>query len=185
MAKKLLLIILTLFFTNPCFAQDFPYEPHIPKGSLVKVFTRMPLTTQHLEEGSKVYFIAASDVWVLEKKMIKKGEIFQGHVSMLKMPIQGVNAALSIAITDIINPHTKEKNSIKGRIIFSNSDVLGGNLTNPASYNTTIHPRKVYGNHWGGTLQYVPSGEYEFGQHMSISQRDSLFVQFHEDYYNW
>ena len=117
--------------------------------------------------------------------MIKKGEIFQGHVSMLKMPIQGVNAALSIAITDIINPHTKEKNSIKGRIIFSNSDVLGGNLTNPASYNTTIHPRKVYGNHWGGTLQYVPSGEYEFGQHMSISQRDSLFVQFDEDYYNW
>jgi hypothetical protein len=60
---------------------------------------------------------------------------------------------------------------------------LGGNLTNPASYNTTIHPRKVYGNHWGGALQYVPSGEYEFGHHVGIDMRDNIFVQIDEDYY--
>jgi len=185
MVKKILLIILTFFITLPLFAHDSGYIPHLPKGTLVKVLTRMPLTTEHLEEGSPVYFIAASDVWVVDKKVIEKGEIFQGYVSMLKMPVQGVNAALSIAITDIVNLKTKEKQQIKGRIIFSNSDVLGGNLTNPASYNKTIHPRKVYGNIWGGTLQYVPSGEYEFGSHVAISQRDNLFVQFDEDYYNW
>lgn len=182
MAKRILLIILTLFLTNLfCFA----YEPYIPKGSLVKVHTKIPLTTEHLQEGSEVYFIASADVWVVEKKAIEKGEIFQGHVSMLKMPIQGVNAALSIEITNVINPKTKEKFPMQGRIIFSNSDVLGGDLTNPASYNTTIHPRKVYGNIWGGTLQYVPSGEYEFGSHVGISQRDNIFVQFDEDYYIW
>ena len=185
MAKKILLIILTLFVTNffnALNAQE--YTLHLQKGTLVRVQTRVPLSTEHLEEGSKVYFIAPSDVWVLEKKVIGKGYIFQGYVSMLKMPIQGVNAAMSITITDIINPKTKEKTPIKGRIIFfGGSDVLGGNLTPPASYNTTIHPRRVYGNYWGGTLQYVPSGEYEFGRHVRITQRDNIFVQFDDDYY--
>jgi len=182
MAKKVLLIFLTLLFTTLfCFA----YEPYLPKGTLVKVYTKIPITTEHLEEGSLVYFIVPSDVWVVEKKAISKGEIFQGYVSMLKMPVQGVNAAMKITITDIINPKTKEKRTLNGRIIFSNSDTLGGNLTNPATYNTTIHPRKVYGNIWGGTLQYVPSGEYEFGSHVGVNQRDNLFVQIDEDYYIW
>ena len=185
MARKILLIILTLCTTNIFdFINAQEYAPYLQKGTLVKVQTRMPLSTEHLEEGSKVYFIAPSDVWVLEKKAIAKGDIFQGYVSMLKMPVQGVNAAMSITITDVINPKTKEINPINGRIIFfGGSDVLGGNLTPPASYNTTIHPRRVYGNYWGGTLQYVPSGEYEFGRHVRIVQRDNIFVQFDEDYY--
>ncbi|MBQ4645793.1 MAG: hypothetical protein IJB79_00435 [Candidatus Gastranaerophilales bacterium] len=185
MAKKILLTFLTLNILaifNNVFANE--YTHYMPKGSLVQVYSKIPITTEQLEEGSKVYFIAPSDVWVVEKKAISRGDIFQGYVSMLKMPTQGINAAMSIAITDIINPKTKEKTPIKGRIIFmGGSDVLGGNLAPPASYNTTIHPRKVYGNIWGGTLQYVPSGEYEFGRHVRIIQRDSVFVQFDEDYY--
>lgn len=185
MTKKILLIFLTLLITNIFnLVNANEYIAHLPKGSLVKVHTKMPLSTENLEEGSKVYFIAPSDVWVLEKKVIEKGDIFKGYVSMLKMPIQGVNAAMSIAITDIIKPKTQEINKINGKIIFfGGSDVLGGNLTHPASYNTTIHPRRVYGNYWGGTLQYVPSGEYEFGRHVRITQRDNVFVQFDEDYY--
>ena len=178
MLRKFILIFLTIFDTNVCFAWD----PHLQAGSLIKVYSKIPLTTEHLEEGSRVYFIVPADVWVLEEKAIEKGDIFQGYVSMLKMPIQGVNAAMSITITDLIKPNG-EKYPIKGRIIFSNSDILGGNLTNPSSYNTTIHPRKVYGNHWGGALQYVPSGEYEFGHHVGIDMRDNIFVQIDEDYY--
>ena len=180
MAKKILLIFLTLIFTN---LYCLSYEYHLPKGTLIKVYTKVPLSTENLEEGSKVYFIVPSDVWVVEKKAIEKGEIFQGYVSMLRMPIQGVNAAMKITITDIINPKTMTKKQVNGRLIFNNRDAIGGNLTNPASYNTTIHPRKVYGNLWGGTLQYVPSGEYEFGQHVMINQRDNIFVQIDEDYY--
>ena len=185
MIKKIILIILTLFVTNFLNSVNAnEYTPYLQQGTLVKVQTRIPLSTEHLEEGSNVYFIAPSDVWVLEKKAIAKGDIFRGYVNMLKMPIQGVNAAMSITITDIIKPSTKERIRVKARVIFSGgSDVLGGGLTNPASYNTTIHPRRVYGNYWGGTLQYVPSGEYEFGQHVQVNQRDSIFVQFDEDYY--
>lgn len=179
MLKKFLLIFFTLFVTN---ALSLAYEPYLPEGSLVKVYTKIPITTEHLEEGSMVYFIVPSDVWVLEKKAIEKGDIFRGYVSMLKMPVQGVNAAMRITIVELVKPDGS-KYPFSGRIIFSNSDILGGTLTNPASYNTTIHPKKLYKNIWGGTLQFVPSGEYEFGKHVEVTSRDNIFVQADEDYY--
>ncbi len=180
MVRKFILIILTLFVTN---ITTSAYDLCLPKGSLIKVYTRIPLNTSNLEEGSEVYFIAPADVWVLEERAIKKGDIFHGYVSMLKMPVEGVNAAMSIKITSVESSDGSEKN-INGRIIFPGSrDVLGGNLTNPASYNKTIHPKKVYGNIWGGTLQYVPSGEYEFGHHVEVTQRDSIFVELNENFY--
>lgn len=179
MFKKLLLILCMFFLTS---ASIIAYAPCIPKGTLVKVNTKIVYSTANLEEGSEVYFIAPADVWVLENKAIAEGDIFKGYVSMLKMPVQGINAAMSININQL---QKKSGNiiPIEGRIIFANSDTLGGNLTNPLSYNKTIHPRKTYGNAWGGTLQYVPSGEYEFGQHVGITPRDSLFVEFLEDFY--
>ena len=78
MRKNIILIFLTLFVTKLfCFA----YEPYIPKGTLVKVYTKIPLSTEHLEEGSLVYFINPADVWVVEKRLIEKGEIFKGYVA--------------------------------------------------------------------------------------------------------
>ncbi len=174
-----ILIIISIFVTSLyCFA----FSPYLKKGTLIKVYTRVPLTTANLEEGSRVYFISPADVWILEDKAIEKGDIFLGYVSMLKMPVLGVNAAMKINIDSLVRKNG-EKRQLKGKIIFSGSDTLGGNLTNPASYNTTIHPRKVYGNPWGGTLQYVPSGEYEFGQHVRIDARDNIFVEIDEDFY--
>ncbi len=186
MLKKFILTILIIFVTNsaPLFAQNTSdYIPHLQKGALIKVYTRTPLSTDNLDEGSIVNFIAGSDLWVLEKKAIEKGDIFFGYVDMLKMPIKGVNAAMSIKVKKIVKKNGFE-DEIDGNIIFPNgSDVLGGNLSNPASYNTSFHPRKVYGNIWGGSLQYVPSGEYEHGVHVGINSRDSLFIQLNEEYY--
>ena len=179
MTKKLLLIILTLLIILPVFS----YTPYLQKGTLIKVYAKEPITTKNLEEGSIVYFISPADVWVVEDKLIEKGDVFQGYVSMLKMPVLGVNAALSIKTTGIIKVNG-EKQKLDGRIIFRNSDVLGGTLTNPLSYNKSFFPRKVYGNRWGGTYRYVPSGEYEFGQHVRINSHDNIFVQLDEDYYN-
>ena len=72
MLKKILLIFLTLVLSNCVFA----FEPYLPKGSLVKVYVKKIYSTQSLEEGSRVYFIVPSDVWVLEKKAVEKGDIF-------------------------------------------------------------------------------------------------------------
>jgi len=179
MVKKIIFTILTLFVTNMlCFA----YEEFLPKGSLIKVYPKVPVSTKYLQEGDKVFFVAPADVWVCEKKAVEKGDIFRGYVNYLKMPVLGVNAAMSIKITEIVDKYGDSRD-FTGRIIFSNSDVLGGNLTNPASYHKVVHPRKVYGNPLGGTLQYVPSGEYEFGNHVGVTVRDNVFVQLDEDFY--
>ena len=179
MIKKLLLIFLTIVFLK---SFGGSYSPYLPKGTLIKVVPQVTLSTEQLEENSVVYFIAPSDVWVQEEKAVEKGDIFKGYVSMLKMPVLGVNAAMKIKTTDII----KQDGSMyefNGRIMYKNSDMIGGNLTNPASYNRTVHPRRVYGNPWGGTMQFVPSGEYEEGQHVKINMRDSMFIELDEDYY--
>ena len=179
MLRKLILLIFIFFVTN---ISSLAYEPYLQKGALISVLPKVTLSSEFLEEGSKVYFIAQSDVWLLEKKAISEGDIFVGHVSLLKMPILGVNAAMKIEITDVIKKDG-EKRSLSGKIIFPSGEVLGGTLTNPASYNQIIHPRKVYGCPWGGTLQYVPSGEYEFGSHVQVTPRDILFVQLVENYF--
>ena len=179
MVKKIFFIILTIFVTNIfCFA----YEEYLPKGSLVKVYAKIPISTSNLEEGSEVFFVAPADVWVIEKRAVERGDIFKGYVDNLKMPVLGVNASMSIKITSIVDKYGDER-EIKGRIIFAGSDILGGNLTNPASYHKVIHPRKVYGNNFGGTLQYVPSGEYQYGNHVEVTARDNLFVELDEDFY--
>ena len=175
----LIIFILTIFLT---IQSTLAFSPCLQKGSLIKVYPKQVYSTSALEEGSRVYFISPSDVWVLEQKAIEKGDIFEGYVSMLKMPVQGVNAALKINIDKLIKKDGEEYD-INANLLFSGSEVLGGNLTNPASYNKTFHPRKVYGAIWGGTYQYVPSGEYEFGSHVEIDQRSSVFVQFLENYY--
>lgn len=158
------------------------YQPYLPKGTLIKVYTKIPLSTGNLEEGSKVYFIVPNDVWVLEKKAVERGDIFKGEVSFLKMPAKGVNAAMQITITEIIKKEGYVE-PLRGKIIFPSGDTLGGTLTNPASYNKTFHPRKVYGNIWGAAAQYVPSGDWEFGQHVEVTSKDNLFVELKDNYY--
>ena len=179
MLKNIFFIILTFFAINgACLA----YDEYLPKGSLIKVYAKIPLSTSNLEEGSEVFFVAPADVWVVEKKAVEKGDIFKGYVSDLTMPILGVNASMKVKITTICDKYGDER-EFKGKIIFSNSDTLGGNLTYPASYHKVIHPRKVYGNNYGGTLQYVPSGEYQYGNHVGVNARDNLFVELDEDFY--
>ena len=168
-----------MFVTN---LVSFGYDEYLPKGSLIKVYAKIPLSTSSLEEGSEVFFVAPADVWIIESKAIERGDIFKGYVSKLTMPILGVNASMKINIVSIVDKYGYER-EFKGKIIFSGSDTLGGNLTNPASYNKVIHPRKVYGNSLGGSLQYVPSGEYEYGNHVGIDARDNLFIELDEDFY--
>lgn len=177
MLKKFVILLIMLV---SCSA--WGYDTYLPKGTLIKVYTKIPLTTEHLEEGSNVYFVVPSDVWVQEEKAFAAGDIFKGYVSMLKLPVQGVNAAMKVKITSVIKKEGY-MDEVSGTLIFGNNDTLGGNLTEPASYNKSYFPKKVYGNIWGGTYKYVPSGEYEFGRHMVINMRDSLFVQLDDDYY--
>ena len=180
--KRIILSILILAICS--FSALIAYSQSIlelKKGTLVLVYARKNLSTETLQEGDKVYFISPSDVWLDETKAIPKDSIFVGFVSMLKMPIKGINAAIKFDITHLILPNGEIK-EIKGHINDGRQDIIGGELAPPASYNQMTH---LYQSRWkwSGTTQWVPSGDYEFGRHRGVSTQQQLYVVFDEPYY--
>lgn len=180
--KIILLTTLVMIFISAIYGSTQAYGTvSLEKGAFVLVESKKVLSTETLQEGDRVYFIAPADVWVNETNIVPKNSVFVGYVSMLKMPIKGVNAALSIKITHIVLPDGTTK-EFSGRISNGSSDILGGELTPPASYNKMTHLYQTRWK-WSGTTQWVPSGEYEYGQHRGIEPGQKLFVIVDEPYY--
>ncbi|MBE7705697.1 MAG: hypothetical protein E7Z91_00420 [Cyanobacteria bacterium SIG30] len=173
-----LILIITFIFDIKASAQDVI----IPSGSIIQVYPNKVISTLINQEGDYVSFVNQSDMWVGEINAIPKNTVFKGHINFLKMPIKGVNGALSFVIDSMVFPDRtiQEVNAV---VQYKGQNVIGGDLTPPASYNYTIHSQKPIGWFGGikGVLQYVPSGEYEQGQHMSVGPKDMLYIIFNED----
>ena len=162
-------------------ATSFENSAIISKGVMLQAYPAKTISTAALNEGDIVYFINPTDLWMEEVKVLPKNTYFRGYIEMLKMPIKGINAAIVIKITEGILPDGTIK-KIKGTIVQNGKTQLGGDLTPPASYNKTVHPREgMYGKR-AGVLQYVPSGEYEMGRHLTIPTSDIVYIMLDEDY---
>lgn len=191
MAKKILIIIYIFFlsavfyFKNPenCAysAAVFENSTKISKGVMLQAYPVKTLSTAALNEGDIVYFINPTDLWAYEINVLPKNTYFRGYVEMLKMPVKGVNAAITIKITEAILPDGSIK-KMDGTVTQNGSGQIGGNLTPPASYNKTVHPRE--GMYWkrAGVLQYVPSGDYEMGLHITLPTSDTVYIMLNEEY---
>lgn len=174
--KKTLLTLALLMFMTTAFG-----ETYLPKGTILQVYPRKTVDTATMQEGDIVYFVNPSDVFSVEEKVFPANSIFLGEVYFLKMPILGVNAAFKVRITDVITPLDGKRQRISGEIYYKGNATIGGTLTPPASYNTAVHPTMGWTGP-SGVLQYVPSGEYEFGQHTGLTTRDAVFIQLSENY---
>ena len=172
---KILILTILLFTCKLCQAQAI-----LDTGTLILVHSTKVLSTKTLQEGDSVFFVAPADVWVDEINIVPKNTIFKGYVSMLKMPVKGINAALKFKITHIILPNGETRN-FDGYISNGKSDIIGGEQTPPASYNKMAHiyPSRL---HWSGTTQWVPSGEYEYGMHRGVKPGQNLFVVLQSPY---
>lgn len=179
--KRLFLSIalLAVFILLPynAYARNFV---QLNKGALILVYPKKVLSTAALQEGDPVYFISPADIWVNETNIVPQNSVFIGYVSMLKMPVKGVNAAFSVKITQIITPDGMTKN-FEGTLSNGSSDIFGGELTAPASYNKMAHPYLSRWR-WSGSTQWVPSGDYEFGVHRSITPSTKVFIVLDEPY---
>ena len=182
MKKSLCLIIFLIFsfFIHQKVYADVNMT-YLVKDTFIPVNPTKALSTSVLEEGETVYFIVPSDLWLGEYKIIPKNSIVSAKIAMLKMPVTGINAAMRLETEQIISPDGR-KNSIKGTVTtYKGERQIGGDLTPPASYNKALHPRK--GEYYNGVIaQYVPSGEYEFGQHVTLMPGDILYIILDEDY---
>jgi hypothetical protein len=86
-------------------------------------------------------------------------------------------------ITQLHLPDGRVKN-LNGVVQMNGKAMIGGGLAPPASYNYAVHPSQ--GQPYlisfpQGYLQYVPSGDYEFGEHTTIRPSDILFIVLEED----
>ncbi len=151
----------------------------IPKGTMVMVYPKKPISTDGYQENDFVYFVNPADVWLGDKNIFPKNSIFVGYVNFLKLPVQGINGAIGIKIKEVVLPngYTQE---IKATIYHNGDKIIGGTLTPPASYNTSVHRQGGWAR---GALQWVPSGVYEFGKHTTISSSEPVFVVLDENSY--
>lgn len=182
MKKKSLKIglLAVLFFIGNVFQYSFAYGEFIPQKSFVPVNPTKILSTSTEEEGDIFYFIVPSDIWIEEVKIIPKNSIIKTRITMLKMPVTGINAAIKLQTESVTFPNGSTY-PIKGDVSYNGETQIGGDLTPPLSYNRTIHPRK--GEYYNGVVsQYVPSGKYEFGQHITIKPSEMLYVILSEDF---
>ncbi len=174
--KKLVLIL--IFLLTP-----FCLGATMPKGSFIRVYPNETISTMLNQEGDIVAFINPADLWIGDKKVIPVNSILKGYINFLKLPIQGINGAFSIRITELYVPGSGVK-KINGIVEMNGKTMIGGGLAPPASYRYSVHPSKVRPyliSFPQGYLQYVPSGEYEFGEHTTIRPSDILFIVLEED----
>lgn len=184
MARKILIIILILclnIISKALCAVTYENSTTISKGVMIQAYPVKTITTAGLNEGDFVYFVNPSDLWAYETNILPKNTYFRGYIEMLKMPIKGINAAMVIRITEAILPNGKIKR-IEGTVTQNGKEQIGGDLTPPASYNKMIHPRE--GMYWkqAGVLQYVPSGDYEMGLHVTLPTSDPVYIMLDSDY---
>jgi len=181
--KRVLLTILFMFsLTAAAQAETLTVSlsrVEIAKGTMVMVYPKRPISTEIYQENDFVYFVNPADVWLGDKNIFPKNSIFVGYVNFLKLPVQGVNGAIGIKITEVAFPngYTQE---ISATIYHNGEKIIGGTLTPPATYNKSIHRQGGWAR---GALQWVPSGEYEFGKHTTIPSSEPVFVVLDENSY--
>jgi len=179
--KKFFLLLIPLLLALNALTLNVAFcETVIPKGTIVQVYAKKPISTMNYQEGDIIYFVNPSDVWSGEENIFPKNTIFTGHINFLKMPVQGVNGAFKGKITKVILP-TGEQFNINAVIHYKGGTTVGGELTSPASYNRAVHVTQGW-TFMSGTLQWVPSGEYEFGQHATLTTKDPVFILLEDDY---
>lgn len=162
-------------------AVHFENSTTISKDVLIQAYPVKTITTAALNEGDFVYFVIPSDFWGYEVNILPKNTKLRGYVEMLKMPVKGINAAMVIKIKEAIYPDGTIR-KMNATVTYNGSRQIGGNLTPPASYNKIVHPRK--GLYWkgAGVLQYVPSGDYEMGIHITLPTNEAVFIILDEEF---
>lgn len=174
-------ILITTLMANFCVNSAKAFEKaFLPEKSFIMVNPSKVLSTSTQEEGDEFYFIVPSDLWIEEEKIIPKDSIIKAKITMLKMPVTGINAAMKLETENITFPNGSIY-PLKGMLSYKGETQIGGDLTPPLSYNKSLHSRK--GEYFNGVIaQYVPSGKYEFGQHVTIMPSEILYIILSEDF---
>lgn len=176
MFRKIVLIFL-LFITCASFAsapklRDYN-EYTIPAGYFVEIMSLQEFSTAYTEEGENLNFVTTNDIYLFNKNVIPQGTKLNGYIEKKNEPIRGTNAAMTVFINRMCLPDGYEI-PIKAYISTTNGNKIGGELTEPETYNKVPHYQRWSMFRAYGVLQYVPGDKRRMGEHVTISAGANL-----------
>lgn len=179
--KRVLFILIAFVFAlaslGVCFADEGSYlrdydGVEIPKGTFIQVINTQEISTAYSDEGAAVKFISTNDLFLFEINVIPKNTEFFGYVEKINEPVVGTNGSMMIKINKLKLPDGFEM-PLNAYIYSSNGNVIGGELTKPASYDKMPQYQQGFAT---GTLQYVPGATRSMGDNTVIASGAELIV---------
>lgn len=143
----------------------------LAKGTLIPVISTQEISTQYCDIGTKVKFISTSDLYLYETNVIPQNTEFFGYIEKLNEPIIGTNASMIIKIAKLRFIDGFEL-PVRGYIYVNNSPLIGGELTEPASYVKKASYRQGFFTMVG----YVPGPSRKMGEHKVIASGADLQI---------
>ena len=171
-----MLFIFALTITNACFAYDDyglrDYDAiEIPRGTFIPVISTQEISTANCDIGLKVNFISTNDLFLYETKVIPQETVFFGYIEKINEPIVGTNGSMIIKITKLKLPDGFEL-PVRGYLYSSGGTLIGGEITQPASYDKKPSYRQGFKTMVG----YAPGPERKMGEHKVITSGADLMI---------
>ena len=188
--KRLLLILLIgmLSFYNGSIAAEEENEPaiedvqlelrsfdvvEVPAGTFIPVVSAQEISTQYCPVGYKVRFTSTNDLFMHEANILPENSEFYGYVEQIHEPVVGTHASMIIKIVKVVLPDGFEM-PLKGYIYTPNNNLIGGGISEPASWVKMPHYQSRFKN--GITLQIRPGRDRKMGEHNTITSGENRII---------
>lgn len=175
---KKVFFILAIFFLliSSCLADENyglrEYDGiEVPKGTFIPVISAQEISTSYCDEGTIVKFIATTDLYLYDTDIIPQNSEFIGFLEKVNEPVIGTNASMVIKVTKLRFTDGFEI-PMRGYIYTNNGNLIGGELTEPASYVKKVAYIQGYRTMTG----YVPGPTRKMGEHKVIASGADLMI---------
>lgn len=173
--KKLFITLIILLCGISCFADESILRDYdgieVPKGTFIPVISTQEISTEYCDVGTKIKFISTTDLYLYETNVIPKETEFYGYIEKINEPVLGTNASMTIKLTKLKLVDGFEI-PMRGYIIVNNSPLIGGELTEPASYDK----KPSYRQGFRSMVGYVPGATRKMGEHKVIASGADLLI---------
>ena len=172
-------ILVCLFFMTSAIAAEVNLRDYdefdIPAGTFIPVISLQEFSTAYVEEGDSVNFETTSDIYLFDKNIIPEGTKLSGYIDKKNEPIKGTNGAMKVFVNKM---YLKDGYvvPIKSYIYTANNNVIGGELTPPATYIKVPHYQRWVMFRAFSVNKYAPGAERRMGEHVTISSGANLLL---------
>lgn len=176
--KKILSVLFIIITVSVCrcFADENyglrDYDGiELARGTFIPVISAQEISTAYCDVRTPVKFISTSDLYLYETNVIPQNTEFFGYIEKLNEPIVGTNASMVIKIAKMRFSDGFEL-PVKGYICLNNNTLIGGELTEPATFVKKASFMQGYKTMVG----YVPGPARKMGEHTVIASGADLLI---------